>query len=52
MELRCECGNEYDFYSVTTASFIVDAEGNREEKLDENIHYYCLDCDKEVFMGE
>lgn len=52
MVLSCECGNETEFYSITTIQFIVDAEGNREEKLIETTNYFCMNCSKEVFMGD
>lgn len=50
--LECKCGNETEFYERTVVQFIVDAEGNREEKILETTHYYCLECDKEVDEGD
>lgn len=44
MELSCECGNEYDFSEKTTVEFIVDAEGNRAEKMCEKTDYFCITC--------
>lgn len=52
MVLECECGNETEFYEETIVRFTVDAEKNREEKLDEKTNYYCIECDIEVFMGD
>lgn len=52
MVLRCECGNETEFYERITVDFIIDAEGNREEKVIEDTHFYCIYCDAEVFMGD
>lgn len=52
MVLKCECGNEFEFYETTTVTFIVDSESSREEKVNEETHYYCLECDKEVYQGD
>lgn len=52
MELKCECGNEYDFYEATRVNFIVNSKGEREKKIDEETHFFCGKCDEEVFMGD
>lgn len=44
MELSCECGNETEFSERTIVEFIVDAEGNREEKVLEETDYLCSKC--------
>lgn len=44
MELSCECGNKEDFSERTVVEFIVDAKGNREEKVLEETDYLCLNC--------
>jgi len=46
MLLRCNCGNETEWSEKTTVEFIVDAEGNRQEKVLEDTEYFCLACDE------
>lgn len=52
MELSCECGNEEDFSERTVVEFIVDAEGNREEKVLEETDYICLNCKQSAEICE
>jgi len=48
MELSCECGNESEFIEETLTSFTIDAQGNREEKVEETTRYFCTKCNEEV----
>ena len=52
MELSCKCGNEYDFTERTTVEFIVDGEGNRQEKLIEDTVYICDNCNADAEVCE
>jgi len=54
MKLSCECGNETEFFARTTVEFIVDANGNREEKVDEKTEYFCVNCNEpaEIYEGD
>jgi len=50
--LSCECGNETEFEEQTTVQFIVDATGDRMEKVIETTTYFCSLCNKEVYFGD
>ena len=52
MLLKCICGNETDFREETVVHFSVNSEREREEKLLEDTHFYCNDCDAEVYTGD
>lgn len=42
--LSCQCGNETDFVEITIAKFATDQQGERGEKLSEQISYACNKC--------
>lgn len=44
IELSCNCGNETEFTELTTTDFSVDAEENREDKINETTEYRCRNC--------
>ena len=52
LELSCECGNEEDFSERIIVEWIVNANGERQEKVEECTIYYCMNCDKEAEMYE
>lgn len=50
--LKCECGNEEDFSELTTVDFIVDATGERQEKVSETTGFFCINCGQQIYKGE
>lgn len=50
--LECECGNDVEFYQITTVFFDVNSRGEKEKKLSEDVEYFCDKCDKKVFLGD